>query len=283
MGEPGFQPGNTYGTGRPPGAVNRRSEELRRRLRDRGDVDPADFLSSIVSSDKESTELKTAAANYLLPYLYSKRGAVTPPRYVEESFDIPQFTHLSDAEQFLAKLAALSPGKRLLLKNPAHSARIRQLRALFPGAKFIHIHRHPFDVFPSTQKLYSSLLPLLALQRYEHNVIDEHILWSYPELMKRLLDSLEELPSGTVTTVSYKELVAEPAATIERIYRELDIDDFGQARTLIQEAVCQPFQRPATNYDLDETARSCLASRWGPVFDRLNYSEAIAVERSNAV
>src|SRR5215510_4359870 len=109
-----FQPGNDYSSGRPPGAVNRRSEELRRRLRDRGDVDPADFCSSIVSSPNEPTELKLQAANYLLPYLYSKRGAVTPPRYVETPIQVPAFdTDPSLAETFLAKIAALVAGGEL--------------------------------------------------------------------------------------------------------------------------------------------------------------------------
>src|SRR6516225_11013910 len=102
-----FQPGNTISSGRPPGAANRRSEQLRIRLKDRGDVDPADYCSSIVSSPNEPTELKLAAANYLLPYLYPKRGAVATPRYVEESIHVPQFEHLIDAEQFIAQIAAL--------------------------------------------------------------------------------------------------------------------------------------------------------------------------------
>jgi hypothetical protein len=102
-----FQPGHHLSNGRPQGSANRRSEQLRIRLKDRGDVDPADYCSSIVSNEKEPTELRLAASNYLLPYLYPKRGAVPTPRYVEESIDIPQFTHLSDAESFLAKIAAL--------------------------------------------------------------------------------------------------------------------------------------------------------------------------------
>src|SRR5262245_43977725 len=89
-----FQPGNNEGQGRPPGAVNKRSEQLRIRLKERGDVDPADFCSSIVSNPNEPTELKLQAANYLLPYLYSKRGAVTPPRYIEESLDPNSLTSL---------------------------------------------------------------------------------------------------------------------------------------------------------------------------------------------
>ena len=39
------------------------------------------------------------------------------PRYVEESFDIPQFTHLSDAENFLARVAALVAGGQLDLQT----------------------------------------------------------------------------------------------------------------------------------------------------------------------
>jgi hypothetical protein len=112
-----FQPGNAYSAGRPQGAANRRSEQLRIRLKDRGDVDPADYCSSIVSSQTEPTELKLQAANFLLPYLYPKRGAVPTPRYVEESFHVPEFTHLSDAEQFLAKIATLTASGQLDLQT----------------------------------------------------------------------------------------------------------------------------------------------------------------------
>ena len=70
-------------------------------------VDPADFCSSIVSNPNEPTELKLAAANYLLPYLYSKRGAMPPPRYIELEVDVNEFQHVSDAENFLAKIALL--------------------------------------------------------------------------------------------------------------------------------------------------------------------------------
>jgi hypothetical protein len=103
-----FKPGNEFGTGRPKGAPNKRSTELENRIRNRGDVDPADFLSSIVTSQTEATELKINAANYLLPYLYSKRGAMPPPRYIDLQIDVNEFTNVSDAEAFLAKIALLT-------------------------------------------------------------------------------------------------------------------------------------------------------------------------------
>ena len=60
---------------------------------------------------------------------------------------------------YLAKLAALNPGRRLLLKNPAHSARIPQPLALFPGAKFIHIHRDRRPYFIRCESFITACSP----------------------------------------------------------------------------------------------------------------------------
>jgi hypothetical protein len=179
---------------------------------------------------------------------------------------------------FLAKLGALYPGRRLLLKNPAHSPRIPHLRTLFPGAKFIHIHRHPFHVFQSTQKLYRRLLPLLALQHYDQVGIDEHIMWAYPQVVNRLVDSLQALPASDVTTVSYKDLLADPAATIARVYRELDIGDFSYVRPLIQQAGAQTFPSSPATFDMDEDTLSRVALLWRPVLDRLGYALPTAIQ-----
>jgi omega-hydroxy-beta-dihydromenaquinone-9 sulfotransferase len=173
---------------------------------------------------------------------------------------------------YAAKLAALNPGRRLLLKNPAHSVRIRQLRALFPGAKFIHIRRHPFAVFQSTRRLYHGLLPLTALQDYEPHDIDEHIVSSYPQVMNRLLDGLAELPSDVSTTVSYEDLVEDPAGIVERIYRELKLGEFDRVKRSISAQAGQGAPRFPSVGDLDQATASRLAVLWSPVLTRLGYS-----------
>jgi hypothetical protein len=76
--------------GRVPGTRNKRTEEVFLRLEARGDLDPADLLSSIVTNQKESTELRVQAANMLMPYKYGKtvcsfdtrdRGSIQGARY----------------------------------------------------------------------------------------------------------------------------------------------------------------------------------------------------------
>src|SRR5215831_5246432 len=102
-----FQPGHTLSPGRRPGSRNKRTAEIFNRLETRGDLDPADLLSSIVTNNQEPKELRIQAAGLLMPYKYSKCGTAPVQVYIDVPLDTPEFTHLSDAEQFLAKVAAL--------------------------------------------------------------------------------------------------------------------------------------------------------------------------------
>jgi hypothetical protein len=43
-----------------------------------------------------------------------------------------------------------SGAPRLLLKSPIHTARIPLIRQIFPKAKFVYIHRDPYEVFSSS-------------------------------------------------------------------------------------------------------------------------------------
>jgi hypothetical protein len=103
----GFQPGNDLGKGRPAGARNKSSYELRERLKARGDKDPAEFLSELVSGENEPKELRIAASGQLMPYYHSKLGA-TPippsPVYVQEAISLPRPTNIREAYENILKL-----------------------------------------------------------------------------------------------------------------------------------------------------------------------------------
>jgi hypothetical protein len=180
---------------------------------------------------------------------------------------------------YLAKLSALNPGRRLLLKNPAHSARIPLLLALFPGAKFIHIHREPSAVFHSMRNFYHRMLPILALQDYRPADIDGLILWAYRELMNRLLDSLAVLPPGDAIVVRYDELVADPANTIKRIYREGNLGDFERVKYAIEAYAREHLHGMSPAPTLDHQTASRLALDWGPVYTRLGYPLPASVQK----
>jgi hypothetical protein len=105
-----FKPGNDFATGRPTGARNKTSYQLRDRLKARGDKDPAEFLSEIVSNEKEPKELRIAASGQLMPYYHSKLGAtpvLPPPQYIQEAVSLPRPTSIREAYDNILKLSEM--------------------------------------------------------------------------------------------------------------------------------------------------------------------------------
>ena len=105
-----FQPGHEHSKGRPTGARNRSSYELREKLKARGDRDPAEFLSSIVSDNNQSTEVRIAASGQLMPYYHSKLGATPvppPPVYVQEAVSLPAPSTIRQAYKNISRLSEM--------------------------------------------------------------------------------------------------------------------------------------------------------------------------------
>jgi hypothetical protein len=114
-----YQPGESGNpNGRKPGTRNRRTQEIIDLLKSRGDKDPLDFLSEVISGNGQyPAELKITASNILAPYLHSKRGTTVAPRFVPEPISIPNFTSVQQAEDFLASISQRAGAGELDLQS----------------------------------------------------------------------------------------------------------------------------------------------------------------------
>jgi hypothetical protein len=137
---------------------------------------------------------------------------------------------------FLLKNIALYSGKNdLVLKNPHNTGRVKELLEMFPGAKFIFIHRHPETVFRSMKKLYnrtinSQYLQFIGQRQIERTIIEQNALVMHKYLRDRLL-----IPKGNLVEIAYTELEENPMGTIERIYDSLGLGGLPAARPAIEE------------------------------------------------
>ena len=131
-----------------------------------------------------------------------------------------QFTY------FLRKLYLHQGNKRLLIKNPVYTGRLAMLREMFPGAKFIHIHRNPYDVFLSMRNFYEKLLKEFALQSYEHVDIDETILSVYDRMMRAYERDSAVVPAEQLCELSYAELDSAPMDALKKIYEQLGLPGY---------------------------------------------------------
>ncbi len=173
---------------------------------------------------------------------------------------------------FLKKVQFAQPGQRLLLKNPANTARIGLLQQMFPGARFIHIHRNPYKVFASTIHLYLKAQQAWGLQDTDRERLVRHVLRSYRSLMNAYFADRGALGPGQLVELSFRELQQNPIGTLEEIYQTIGLQGFESTRPRFERYIDS--QR---NYRKNELELSALESQrvsqyWRNSFEQFGYA-----------
>ncbi len=176
-------------------------------------------------------------------------------------------------EWFLKKLTLkYGPARRLLLKSPPHTARVRLLLERFPDAKFIHIHRRPEEVLQSFRHYYDTAMWHTYLQRPDRSKIDGEIFQRYRELMGALIRDRPLIPAGNFHEVAFADLERDPMGTVAGIYQALSLDGAEQALPKIR-AYADTLRGYEKNHfkPLDEATKQRLREEWSSIYEPLGY------------
>ncbi len=172
---------------------------------------------------------------------------------------------------FLKKLTYYRGGKRLILKNPAHTGRIKQLLEMFPDAQFINIYRNPYHLYYSMMRFLRIVVPIYCLQNYDMQNLEEHMMDLYAKMYKKYLAERRLIPDGNLVEVQYEDFIRNPLTNVEKIYTTLSLKDFKSSKKLFSDyATSQKFFK-ASSYDVDPAVREKLRHKWGFVFDAFGY------------
>ncbi|MFM8579801.1 MAG: sulfotransferase family protein [Planctomycetaceae bacterium] len=174
--------------------------------------------------------------------------------------------------RFLVLLSARDP-RRPVLKSPPHTARIGDLSELFPEARFLHIVRDPFVVFPSTVRLWRSLHAVQALQRDRLETIEPYVFNAFDEMYGAF-----ERDRGAVGSrlheVRYESLVADPVATLSTTYEALGLGDFGRMRPALERHVASMRTYRTNRYEIDPDFAGRIAAHCDSFIKRYGYETA---------
>jgi omega-hydroxy-beta-dihydromenaquinone-9 sulfotransferase len=162
----------------------------------------------------------------------------------------------------------------LLLKSPPNTARIREILELYPNAKFIHIHRHPYSVYLSNEKLYATVLPQLALQWTTAEKVQDHILTAYESTYRKFLEDRALLRDEQLIEFSYDAFVANPIDQLRMTYEQLKLKGFEAALPLF-EAELKSTEGYATNSfpAMEANRKQQIAERWSFAFEAFGYKK----------
>ena len=130
----------------------------------------------------------------------------------------------------LRKATIDNKGRQLVLKSPSNTGRVPHLLRLFPEAKFIHIVRNPYVVYQSIMHLYRQVLPLYQLQDMAAEDLSSHILYMYQKMMQQYLQDRSLIPPQHLAELSFEDLEQQPLNQVERLYAELSLPGWEQAR-----------------------------------------------------
>ncbi|MBV9389438.1 MAG: sulfotransferase [Chroococcidiopsidaceae cyanobacterium CP_BM_ER_R8_30] len=163
-------------------------------------------------------------------------------------------------------------GKPLILKNPVNTARMALLLELFPDAKFIHIHRSPYDVFRSAQNLHQTLTPITTLQTLNANQAEETILMLYEEMMQRYLKNRSLIPSGNLVEIRFEDLEQKPMAEIKRIYEVLNLPNYESVMPTLKAYLDGQKSYQKNQLPLSPEAIQKIEQRWQFAFSNFGYN-----------
>lgn len=162
----------------------------------------------------------------------------------------------------IEKLNFVYGQKRLLLKNPVNTARVKLLLQLYPDARFIYIRRNPLDVFHSTCRLHRKMCQDSAIQTLTEKENQQAVLDIYPQLLERYLQERELIPPGNLFEVRYEDLINAPMDCLERLYRKLELDGFEQARANFERFVAAHQDYSPERYQTDAGKSAMLRRQW---------------------
>lgn len=138
-------------------------------------------------------------------------------------------------KQFLQHLQWRCAGEWWVLKAPAHVFGLEALFGVYPDARVVMTHRDPLPVVASLASLTAVLRSAFSDTVDPRKVGPEMSERWGRGLMKALADrDAGRVPPAQVLDVQYRDLVADPIATVERIYAWSDLELRPEARAAMQ-------------------------------------------------
>ena len=177
--------------------------------------------------------------------------------------------------EVLKKATILAGGKRLVLKTPPNSGRIRILLDMFPNARFVNIVRNPYPVYQSMRNMYRKTLPGAVLQEFRWEDIDAWIIHAYRAQMKKYLAERSLIPPGHLIEIRYEDLDCRPVHELESVYKTLGLGDFETVRPRLEEYLESLGRYEKNRFEFSLEIVNTVNENWEFAFEAFGYERML--------
>jgi hypothetical protein len=120
-------------------------------------------------------------------------------------------------------LGSRKPPALWLFKAPHHNFHLEALRSAYPDVRFVMTHRDPAAVVPSYTSLVSTVFPPAEGDR-DLVTLGAEVSNHLREGAERAIEQRSRIGESCFLDVHHRDLVADPKATIRRVYDWLELE-----------------------------------------------------------
>ena len=171
----------------------------------------------------------------------------------------------------LKKVSLASGGKPLVLKSPPNTARIKLLLTIFPNAKFIFIHRNPYEVYASNKKFLQVTHGFYAVGGTRSIDFNQIILDTYFQTMQRYVQEKDLIPAGQLIELAYDDFIKAPVANLKKVYEALHLNNFSACEAKMNAFAARQKTFSSLQHNLPEEERRVVSEKLEPFLRRWNY------------
>ena len=189
-------------------------------------------------------------------------------------FHVPGYTlwlHAQDLSpayayhrRLLQLLQSRHRAERWVLKAPSHLGRLPTLFHEYPDARVVVMHRDPLRVLGSLCNLMAAL-HWMRSDHVDYDGIVRAMSFGFPLLCERVMKQRDagEVPEESIVDVLYRDLVRDPIASVDALYRRLGLSLSAEAEARMRAFLEQRRQagRPAHEYAFETTGLDRAAER----------------------
>jgi len=144
----------------------------------------------------------------------------------------PTYAH---HKRFLQHMQSRHACERWILKSPGHLGPIDALFDVYPDAMVVQTHRDPIRVIPSVAHLEYTMR-LVSSDDVDPARVGRQMLGVWSKLLAQGMAARERSPEREerILDLSMREIVGDPIACVERIYRHFELELSAEARERMQ-------------------------------------------------
>ena len=177
------------------------------------------------------------------------------------------------------------PEKIHLAKSPLWAGRVASLLEFFPDARFVINLRDPRETIPSLLKLVRAGWKQLGWEEAQQQECLRILADQSWHTYRHPLATLDANPTVPGAVVDYRDLVSDPQATIESLYRDLELPMSDAFRALLAgEGKRERDHTSSHSYSLEEFGLSgdVIREQLGDLFDRFQWETPVTPASNSA-